>query len=56
MFWIHLPVCLSEAFQSDHATDPLELNNLAEKAAYQESVQQLSVELRERWGKDFLEQ
>ncbi len=38
----------------DHETDPLELDNLAEKVEYKESVAQLSQELRERWGKDFL--
>jgi iduronate 2-sulfatase len=38
----------------DHSADPLELDNLAEKTAYQETVDQLSKELRARWGKDFL--
>ncbi|MDB4583740.1 sulfatase [Draconibacterium sp.] len=38
----------------DHSSDPLELNNLAEKVEYLEIVQQLSKELRERWGEDFL--
>lgn len=38
----------------DHASDPLELDNLAEKEEYKETVKQLSVELREKWGKDFL--
>jgi arylsulfatase A-like enzyme len=38
----------------DHETDPLELDNLAEKPDYQEKVKALSVELREKWGKDFL--
>lgn len=38
----------------DHKTDPLELDNLAEKPAYQETVAQLSQELREKWGDDFL--
>lgn len=38
----------------DHKTDPLELDNLAEKPAYQETVKKLSKELREKWGKDFL--
>ena len=38
----------------DHKTDPLELDNLAEKPAYQEKVKELAVELREKWGKDFL--
>ncbi|WP_203257113.1 sulfatase [Hyunsoonleella ulvae] len=38
----------------DHKTDPLELDNLAEKPEYQDTVNQLAVELREKWGKDFL--
>ncbi|MEN8703194.1 MAG: sulfatase-like hydrolase/transferase, partial [Polaribacter sp.] len=38
----------------DHKTDPLELDNLAEKPAYQEKVKELAAELREKWGKDFL--
>ncbi|XCF05425.1 sulfatase [Tamlana crocina] len=38
----------------NHKTDPLELDNLAEKPEYQDTVNQLAVELREKWGKDFL--
>ena len=38
----------------DHKTDPLELDNLAEKPENIELVNDLSVELREKWGKDFL--
>ena len=38
----------------DHKTDPLELDNLAEKAKYQETVNQLAKELRTNWGKDYL--
>lgn len=38
----------------DHTTDPLELVNLADNEEYKEMVSQLSLELRERWGKDFL--
>ena len=38
----------------DHKTDPLELDNLAEKPENIELVNNLSVELREKWGKDFL--
>jgi choline-sulfatase len=38
----------------DHTDDPLELDNLAEKEAYKEIVAQLAKELREKWGKDFL--
>ncbi|MFC1766529.1 sulfatase [Planctomycetota bacterium] len=38
----------------DHATDPLELDNLSEKEGYQKTVQQLSRELHEKWGDDFL--
>ncbi len=37
----------------DHATDPLELRNLAEKAEYQATCQELSQLLRDRWGDDF---
>ncbi|PWH84466.1 iduronate sulfatase [Algibacter marinivivus] len=37
----------------DHKTDPLELDNLAEKPEYQETVNQLAKELRAKWGKDF---
>lgn len=38
----------------DHKADPLELDNLAEKEEYKETVAQLSLDLRKRWGKDFL--
>lgn len=38
----------------DHKTDSLELDNLAEKEAYRSVVDDLSVELREKWGRDFL--
>ena len=38
----------------DHKTDPLELDNLAEKPEYRELVKSLSIELREKWGEDFL--
>ncbi|WP_147676526.1 sulfatase [Algibacter pacificus] len=38
----------------DHKIDPLELDNLAEKPEYKELVKSLAVELREKWGKDFL--
>ena len=38
----------------DHKTDPLELDNLAEKPEYQETVNQLAKDLRLKWGKDFL--
>ena len=34
--------------------DPLELYNLAEKHEYQEKVKELAIELRTKWGKDFL--
>ncbi len=37
----------------DHATDPLELRNLAERAEYQSTCQELSGLLRSRWGDDF---
>lgn len=38
----------------DHSTDPLELDNLAEKEQYKDTVDTLAKELRQRWGKDFL--
>ena len=38
----------------DHTNDPLELDNLAEKPEYQQKVEELALELREKWGKDFL--
>ncbi|MGB6151992.1 MAG: sulfatase [Pricia sp.] len=38
----------------DHATDSLELNNLAEQEQYQDTVSKLAAELRRRWGDDFL--
>lgn len=39
----------------DHKTDPLELDNLAEKEEYAEIVQNLAKELRAKWGEGFLE-
>jgi choline-sulfatase len=38
----------------DHTNDPLELDNLAEKPEFQEKVNELSKDLRTKWGKDFL--
>ncbi|GAL65637.1 choline-sulfatase [Jejuia pallidilutea] len=40
----------------DHKTDPLELDNLAEKPEYEALVKELAIELRQKWGKDFLTQ
>lgn len=40
----------------DHTTDPLELDNLAEKEEYKDIVLQLSKDLRSNWGTDFLKQ
>ena len=37
----------------DHANDPLELDNLAEKPNYQDKVKDLSKKLQSRWGDDF---
>lgn len=37
----------------DHATDPLELNNLAEREDYREIVAELHAMLSENWGEDF---
>ncbi len=39
----------------DHATDPLELNNLAESPTYRGKVAELSKFLRAHWGEDFFE-
>ena len=38
----------------DHSNDPLELDNLAEKKENKNLVTQLAVELRQKWGADFL--
>ena len=40
----------------DHSTDPLELDNLADKEECKNIVAQLSVELRQKWGADFLKE
>ena len=45
----------SERMLFDHRTDPLELDNLAEKEQHEELVKSLSTELRVRWGKHFLD-
>ncbi len=52
--WIKDDGIAYERMLFDHKTDPLELDNLAEKPAYQEKVIELALELREKWGKDFL--
>ncbi|MCV9386643.1 sulfatase [Reichenbachiella ulvae] len=39
----------------DHKTDPLELDNLAEKEEYAAMVESLAKELREKWGENFLD-
>lgn len=39
----------------DHKTDPLELDNLAEKEEHSELVDKLAEELREKWGEGFLD-
>lgn len=39
----------------DHQTDPLELDNLAEKKEHANLVATLALELRQKWGEDFLE-
>jgi arylsulfatase A-like enzyme len=38
----------------DHKTDPLELDNLAEKPEYENIVKDLAIEVRNKWGKDYL--
>lgn len=52
--WVKDDGVAYERMLFDHKTDPLELDNLAEKPAYQEKVKELATELREKWGKDFL--
>ncbi|MGK7397789.1 MAG: sulfatase [Candidatus Cyclobacteriaceae bacterium M3_2C_046] len=37
----------------DHAKDPLELDNLAEKPEFQNTVEEMSQMLRDHWGDDF---
>jgi len=37
----------------DHSSDPLELDNLAEKKEYQQQVKELSAILHKEWGDDF---
>ena len=39
----------------DRKTDPLELNNLSEKSEYSELVAELTKELRQKWGEEFLD-
>ncbi|MFY0606505.1 MAG: sulfatase [Cyclobacteriaceae bacterium] len=39
----------------DHKTDPLELDNLAEREEHAELVASLAKELRKRWGDNFLD-
>lgn len=39
----------------DNKTDPLELDNLAEKEKYAEIVEKLSDELKAKWGAYFLD-
>lgn len=57
MFNINRGLCFygepHERMVFDHETDPMELNNLAEKEEYQELISTLSQELREDWVKDF---
>lgn len=38
----------------DHSTDPIELENLAEKDKHKNRAAQMAEELRQKWGKDFL--
>lgn len=38
----------------DHSTDPMELDNLAEKASHQEIATKMAAALREKWGSNFL--
>lgn len=52
--WVNDEGIARERMLFDHSNDPLELNNLAEKENYKETVSQMANQLRERWGKDFL--
>ena len=52
--WTNADGIAYERMLFDHKTDPLELDNLAEKVEYQETVNRLAGELREKWGNDFL--
>jgi arylsulfatase A-like enzyme len=38
----------------NQSTDPLELDNLAEKPEFETIVDQMATELHQNWGKDFL--
>ncbi|WP_396635223.1 sulfatase [Maribacter sp. R86514] len=38
----------------DHSTDPMELDNLAEKATHQDIAKEMAKVLREKWGASFL--
>ena len=38
----------------NHSTDPMELDNLAEKETHQEIVTEMAAALREKWGSNFL--
>ncbi|MFD1316379.1 sulfatase [Namhaeicola litoreus] len=52
--WINDKGEVSDRMLFDHTNDRLELNNLAEKPEYRESVYELSNDLRTKWGEDFL--
>jgi len=40
----------------NQSTDPMELDNLAEKPEFQSIVDQMATELHQNWGKDFLKE
>ncbi|MBB3696621.1 sulfatase-like hydrolase/transferase [Flammeovirga yaeyamensis] len=52
--WTDVEGVAYERMLFDHKTDPLELDNLAEKKEYAEVVEKLSIELRQKWGDQFL--
>lgn len=52
--WINDQGVASNRMLFNHANDPLELNNLAEQAAYKHTVDKMSADLRTKWGEDFL--
>jgi hypothetical protein len=37
----------------DHSSDPLELNNLSGKEAYQQTMEKLHTKMTDNWGEDF---
>jgi arylsulfatase A-like enzyme len=42
-----------ESMLFDHSSDPLELNNLSGKEAYQQTMEKLHTKMTDNWGEDF---